>query len=93
MRGSTTVPKILANQARLAKLSSVLNLTRDSFSGFFLPPRQTAEGIRVYTGMVNKLRDVMGAPSAVKTGVNYPRPRPNPNGRKIRARGPSGLSR
>lgn len=69
-----TVAKL---RAPFASEHLAFNLTRDSFTGFFLPPRQTAEGIRVYTGMVNKLRDALGVPLAVETGVNYLRPRPD----------------
>jgi uncharacterized protein len=51
------------------------NLTPDFFTGFFLPPRQTAAGIDVYVDAIRALRDALGVPLAIETGVNYLRPR------------------
>lgn len=51
------------------------NLTPDFFTGFFLPPRQTEEAIDVYVDAVVRLREALGVPLAVETGVNYLRPR------------------
>ena len=53
------------------------NLTPDFFTGFFLPPRQTDRGIELYRRAVIDLRDALGVPIAVETGVNYLRPRPD----------------
>jgi uncharacterized protein len=51
------------------------NLTADFFTGFFLPPRQTPAGIDVYVDAIRALRDELGVPIAIETGVNYLRPR------------------
>jgi uncharacterized protein (UPF0276 family) len=51
------------------------NLTPDFFTGFFLPPRQTAAGIEIYVDAIRTLRDALGVPIAVETGVNYLAPR------------------
>jgi uncharacterized protein (UPF0276 family) len=51
------------------------NLTPDFFTGFFLPPRQTEAGIEVYVEAIRALRDELGVPLAIETGVNYLRPR------------------
>lgn len=51
------------------------NLTPDFFTGFFLPPRQTDEGLTFYVEAVQQLRSQLGVPLAVETGVNYLRPR------------------
>jgi uncharacterized protein (UPF0276 family) len=51
------------------------NLTPDFFTGFFLPPRQTEEGIEIYAEAIRTLRDALGVPLAIETGVNYLRPR------------------
>jgi uncharacterized protein len=53
------------------------NLTPDFFTGFFLPPRQTEAGLKTYVEKVRRLRDGVGVPVAVETGVNYLRPRPD----------------
>ena len=53
------------------------NLTDDCFTGFFLPPRQTDAGLRVYVEQIRRLREGLGVPFAVETGVNYLRPRPD----------------
>jgi len=51
------------------------NLTPDFFTGFFLPPRQTAAGLEIYAAAIGRLREAMGVPLAIETGVNYLRPR------------------
>jgi uncharacterized protein len=51
------------------------NLTPDFFTGFFLPPRQTEAGIEIYVDAIQTLRDALGVPVAIETGVNYLRPR------------------
>jgi uncharacterized protein (UPF0276 family) len=51
------------------------NLTRDFFTGFFLPPRQTASGVRLYVDAIRRLQDALGLPLAIETPVNYLRPR------------------
>jgi uncharacterized protein (UPF0276 family) len=53
------------------------NLTDDCFTGFFLPPRQTEAGLRVYVDEIRRLREALNVPFAVETGVNYLRPRPD----------------
>jgi len=63
------------------------NLTQDYFTGFFLPPRQTAAGLRLYIEAIQLLKKELGVPLAVETGVNYLRPRPDeiPDGEFIAA--------
>jgi uncharacterized protein len=51
------------------------NLTSDFFAGFFLPPRQTASGIETYKQLITRLRNGLGVPVAIETGVNYLRTR------------------
>src|SRR5882757_7915892 len=51
------------------------NLTPDFFTGFFLPPRQTAAGLDAYAAAIDRLRDAVQVPLAFETGVNYLRPR------------------
>jgi uncharacterized protein (UPF0276 family) len=51
------------------------NLTPDFFTGFFLPPRQTEAGIETYVRAVQSLREELGVPLAIETGVTYLRPR------------------
>jgi len=51
------------------------NLTPDFFTGFFLPPRQTEAGIEIYVETIRTLRDALGVPIAIETGVNYLGPR------------------
>lgn len=51
------------------------NLTPDFFTGFFLPPRQTADGLKVYTQAISRLAAELEVPLAFETGVNYLRPR------------------
>lgn len=53
------------------------NLTPDFFTGFFLPPRQSAEGVETYSAAVEQLSSELGVPLAFETGVNYLRPRPD----------------
>ena len=53
------------------------NLTPDFFTGFFLPPRQTADGLKVYASAIDRLAAELGVPLAFETGVNYLRPRPD----------------
>jgi uncharacterized protein len=53
------------------------NLTRDFFTGFFLPPRQTPEGVQTFALSVQRLAAELGVPVAIETGVNYLRPRPD----------------
>lgn len=63
------------------------NLTPDFFTGFFLPPRQTARGLETYVRAIRRLRESLGVPLAVETGVNYLRPRSDeiPDGEFLRA--------
>jgi len=51
------------------------NFTRDHFTGFFLPPRQTEEGLELYSRAIDRLANALGVPLAFETGVNYLRPR------------------
>jgi uncharacterized protein (UPF0276 family) len=62
------------------------NLTPDFFTGFFLPPRQTAEGLAVYERAILRLKDCLGVPIAFETGVNYLQPRADeiPDGEFVR---------
>jgi uncharacterized protein len=53
------------------------NLTPDFFTGFFLPPRQTAAGLEVYVQAIERLAAALQVPVAVETGVNYLHPRPD----------------
>lgn len=62
-------------QAPFASEHLAFNLTRDFFTGFFLPPRQTAAGLEVYSNSIVTLRNALGVPLAVETGVNYLRRR------------------
>ena len=63
------------------------NLTPDFFTGFFLPPRQSDAGLKTYVEAIKRLRDGVGVPLAIETGVNYLRPRPDeiPDGEFISA--------
>lgn len=45
------------------------------FAGFFLPPRQTEDGVRAAAASIRALADAIPCPFAVETGVNYLRPR------------------
>jgi uncharacterized protein (UPF0276 family) len=51
------------------------NITPDFFTGFFLPPRQTASGIEIYGQSIARLQNALGVPLAIETGVNYLKPR------------------
>jgi len=51
------------------------NLTPDFFTGFFLPPRQTAAGMDMYVAAIRRLADAVQVPLAIETGVNYLHPR------------------
>jgi uncharacterized protein (UPF0276 family) len=51
------------------------NLTSDFFTGFFLPPRQTEEGLLAYEAAIRKLVASVEVPFAFETGVNYLQPR------------------
>lgn len=51
------------------------NLTPDFFTGFFLPPRQTAAGVAVYADAIRRLQADLGVPLAIETPVSYLRPR------------------
>jgi uncharacterized protein len=53
------------------------NATPEFHTGFFLPPRQTAEGVAAAVRSVRDLQAGLGVPVAVETGVNYLRPRPD----------------
>jgi uncharacterized protein (UPF0276 family) len=53
------------------------NLTPDFFTGFFLPPRQTAAGLDAYVPAIERLAAAVQVPLAIETGVNYLRPRPD----------------
>ena len=44
-------------------------------TGFFLPPRQTDEGVGKAVESILRLRDAIGVPLAIETGVNYLRRR------------------
>jgi uncharacterized protein len=46
-------------------------------TGFFLPPRQTEEGVAVAVEAVGRLRADLGVPLAIETGVNYLAARPD----------------
>jgi uncharacterized protein (UPF0276 family) len=47
------------------------NRTETFHTGFFLPPRQTADGVVVAIESVRRLRAELGVPLAIETGVNY----------------------
>ena len=51
------------------------NQTPEFATGFFLPPRQTVEGVDTVTTSVRDLQEFLAVPVAVETGVNYLRPR------------------
>jgi len=51
------------------------NQTPEFATGFFLPPRQTSEGVRTAVRSIADLQDALAVPVAVETGVNYLRPR------------------
>jgi uncharacterized protein (UPF0276 family) len=74
-------------QAPWASEHLSFNLTPEFFTGFFLPPRQTESGLRTYVEAILRLRDGLGVPLAIETGVNYLRPRPDeiPDGEFVAA--------
>jgi uncharacterized protein (UPF0276 family) len=45
------------------------------WTGFFLPPRQTAAGVQTAAARLDEMRRALGVPVAFETGVNYLRPR------------------
>jgi uncharacterized protein (UPF0276 family) len=47
------------------------NRTEAFHTGFFLPPRQTEEGVTVAVDSVRRLRSEVAVPLAFETGVNY----------------------
>ncbi len=51
------------------------NQTPEFATGFFLPPRQTLDGVRTVMRSIRDLQDALSVPIAVETGVNYLRPR------------------
>jgi len=51
------------------------NSTPDFKTGFFLPPRQTAEAIDKIVANIRDLQRALHVPIAVETGVNYLQPR------------------
>jgi len=51
--------------------------TADFRTGFFLPPRQTPEGVDTAVTSIRDLKAAFPVPVAVETGVNYLRPRPD----------------
>lgn len=51
------------------------NRTPERGTGFFLPPRQTDEGVEVAAAAIRDFEAALSVPVAVETGVNYLRPR------------------
>jgi uncharacterized protein len=51
------------------------NQTPEFATGFFLPPRQTLQGVETVTTSISEVQRVLPVPIAVETGVNYFRPR------------------
>jgi uncharacterized protein (UPF0276 family) len=51
------------------------NQTPEFATGFFLPPRQTQEGVVTVTASIEHLQRWLDVPIAVETGVSYLRPR------------------
>ncbi len=47
------------------------NNAHDNFTGFFLPPCQTEEGIENAVAAINVIQDFVSVPIAIETGVNY----------------------
>jgi len=47
------------------------NSTEAFQTGFFLPPRQTEDGVAVVVDSIRRLRGELGVPLAFETGVNY----------------------
>jgi uncharacterized protein (UPF0276 family) len=52
------------------------NATPEFKTAFFLPPRQTPEGVETATTGIRDLQQALHVPIAVETGVNYLKPRP-----------------
>lgn len=53
------------------------NSTREFRTGFFLPPRQTPEGVETAVASIRDVQQALSVPFAVETGVNYLQPRPD----------------
>ena len=53
------------------------NSTSDFRTGFFLPPRQTPEGVETAMISIQDIKAALPVPLAIETGVNYLRPRPD----------------
>jgi uncharacterized protein (UPF0276 family) len=51
------------------------NATPEFSTGFFLPPRQTPEGVETAARSIGDLQAALSVPIAVETGVNYLQPR------------------
>lgn len=51
------------------------NSTPEFRTGFFLPPRQTPEGVNTVATAIRDLKEALPVPIAVETGVNYLRMR------------------
>lgn len=51
------------------------NQTPDFATGFFLPPRQTLDGVAIAAASIGDLQAALPVPVAVETGVSYLRPR------------------
>lgn len=51
------------------------NSTPEFHTGFFLPPRQTLEGVETVVLSIHDLQAALPVPIAVETGVNYLQPR------------------
>jgi uncharacterized protein (UPF0276 family) len=51
------------------------NATHQFGTGFFLPPRQTQEGVETVATSIRDLQNALPVPIAVETGVNYLRQR------------------
>jgi len=62
------------------------NQTPEFSTGFFLPPRQTPEGIKAVVTSIGDLTRALSVPIAVETGVNYLRVRNDelPDGEFVR---------
>src|SRR5215510_9749686 len=53
------------------------NQTAEFATGFFLPPRQTLQGLETATASIRMLQAALPVPIAVETGVSYLRPLPD----------------
>ena len=51
------------------------NSTPEFYTGFFLPPRQTLEGVKTVVKSIQRFQREIDTPLAVETGVNYLQPR------------------